>query len=114
MISCSDISKISLKAEDKVTKVYASLLIAISLKSPKEMNKAMSLLERHVDGESPTIRSAMLEVIGNTISKYLIYDDSPPSRTSLTTDWDILDSRISDTSGYVRAKALQICSMLDE
>jgi hypothetical protein len=102
------------KTDDKNTKVFAALLTHVSAKTPKEVNKYMSLLERLIDGESPTMRSAMLDVIENIISKYLIFEEGSIPKTQCEMYFDILELRMADTSGYVRAKSLQICNNLNQ
>lgn len=101
--------------ENASVKTYATLLVKLAVALPAEVNKQMALLGKHIDADNTSIRVAMIEVIGHIIGKYLTLQENN-NLARLTTDalFEILESRIHDTSTFVRAKALQVCSNLSE
>nr|KAJ3421587.1 Condensin complex subunit [Polyrhizophydium stewartii] len=98
----------------KTAKTISRVLVRFSEMRPKEMIKCMAQLQVQFDSESYTIRSAMIEVIGNLIHLHLVNDPSEAAAKSLHSYYAILIERFHDVNQYVRTKVLQVVTKLSE
>ncbi|KAF9400567.1 Condensin complex subunit [Mortierella sp. AD011] len=72
----------------------------------------MGLLIEHLDGESYSIRQAIIEVIGNLIAYLSDVEQTDQVKYQTNGLFDILEERFMDTNSYVRSKLLQIAGRL--
>ena len=86
----------------------------MSEKMPKSVLKKMSMLARHLQSDSYTIRCALVETIGNLIAHHLMFEETDSARRQMDGLLDILEERFRDVSSYVRAKVLQVVGYLCE
>lgn len=57
------------------SKNLAAFLVELSERLPKEMYQNISVLIPHLDGESYTIRSGIIQILGNIVMKHS-FDES--------------------------------------
>ncbi|KAJ3090042.1 Condensin complex subunit [Quaeritorhiza haematococci] len=98
----------------KMAKSVAKFLVRLSDESSKDMLKQMVHLKFFFDSESHTIRSAMVEVVGNLIQELLRNGDPTTAPRQVKKFYSLLEERYRDTSFYVRAKVMQIFCKLAE
>lgn len=95
------------KDQDKLAKSTANFLIKLSELQPGETIKQMVNLNELLDSESPTIRAAMIDVLGNTIHGHLARDNSEVAATNLANFYEILSMRFLDIHYTVRLRVLK-------
>jgi condensin complex subunit 1 len=95
------------KDQDKLAKATANFLIKLSELQPGEVIKQMVNLTELLDSESPTIRAAMIDVLGNTIHGHLVRDNSEVAAANLKNFYEILSMRFLDVHYTVRLRVLK-------
>lgn len=64
----SDISKMSFNVQDTTApKAFGGFLLQLAEAAPRLVNKKLSLLVKHIDSESYTMRMAIVEVVGKLV-----------------------------------------------
>ncbi|GJJ71787.1 condensin complex subunit 1 [Entomortierella parvispora] len=97
-----------------VPRAFAKFLVKLSEVAPKIVLKQMGLLIDHLDGESYTMRQAIIDVIGNLITYLSEVEQTEQVKNQIDGFFDILEERFMDTNSYVRTKLLQIaCNLCD-
>lgn len=97
-----------------VPRAYSKFLVKLSELAPKMVLKQMGLLIDHLDGESYTMRQAIVEVIGNLIAYLSEVEQTEQVKNQIDGFFDILEERFMDNNSYVRTKVLQVaCQLCD-
>lgn len=97
-----------------MSKSCAIFLVKISEKLPKLVLRKLSILIRHLQSDSYTIRCALIEAIGNLISHHLMSEDTDSAKRQMDSLFDVLEERFRDVNSYVRVKVLQVFGYLCE
>ncbi|XP_064610959.1 condensin complex subunit 1-like [Liolophura sinensis] len=91
------------------TRSYASFLVEIAERVPAVVLTSISVILRHLEGESYSMRNGVLGAMGEILIKVLSKDDLD-NKQKLTRDQilDKLEDHIHDVHAFVRSKVLQI------
>ncbi|KAJ1981931.1 condensin complex non-SMC subunit Cnd1 [Dimargaris xerosporica] len=95
-------------------KSFGRFLVRLSELSPKAIMKQMGLLIRFLDSELYTIRSALIEVIGNLIVYLSGLETTNVQRHQVAEYFELLEQRFRDLHFTCRSKVLQVCIKLSE
>ena len=94
------------------TRYTAAFLTELAERAPKAVLESLSVLFPLLDGESYTMRNAILSVMGSIVARILVTDRSEHGLQTRDQFLDILQQRLYDTSAYVRSRALQVWATL--
>ncbi|XP_067308737.1 condensin complex subunit 1 isoform X2 [Pseudorasbora parva] len=98
-----------LAREGSGVKAFSSFLSELSTLVPETMIPNISVLLTHLEGESPSLRVAVCEVLGDVLVRVLSGDKLDDSaRTSRDRFLDTLQEHIHDAHSHVRARVLQV------
>ncbi|OLL22186.1 Condensin complex subunit 1 [Neolecta irregularis DAH-3] len=104
-LSCKEFSS----TDTKSPKYVASFLAKLSELLPNLVNKQMTLLIKHLDSESYTVRCGIIEVCGNLICDISKQDQlTEPHQGQLDSFFDLLEERFLDVNPYCRSKVIQV------
>ncbi|KAF9352012.1 Condensin complex subunit [Mortierella sp. NVP85] len=95
-----------------VPRAFSKFLVKLSEVAPKLVLKQMGLLIDHLDGESYTMRQAIVEVIGNLIAYLSEVEQTDQVKNQIDGFFDVLEERFMDNNSYVRTKLLQVTGQL--
>ncbi|RKP34889.1 non-SMC mitotic condensation complex subunit 1-domain-containing protein [Dimargaris cristalligena] len=102
-------------AQDKNSpKSFGRFLVHLSELCPKVVLKHMGILVRFLDSELPSVRSAIIEVIGNLILYLSGLEATNMQRHQITEYFELLEQRFRDNNFACRSKVLQVCIRLTE
>ncbi|KAJ8099886.1 armadillo-type protein [Lipomyces tetrasporus] len=99
--------------DSKGPKSVSAFLVRFAEVAPRLVMQKMTLLAKHLDSDSYTLRCAIIEVCG-----YLILDLSRQEetlethKTQINSFFDVLEERILDANPYCRSKAIQVITKL--
>ncbi|KTF89885.1 hypothetical protein cypCar_00032481 [Cyprinus carpio] len=98
-----------LAREGSGVKAFSSFLSELSTLVPETMIPNISVLLTHLEGESPSLRVAVCEVLGEVLVRVLSGDKLDDSaRASRDRFLDTLQEHIHDAHSHVRARVLQV------
>uniref|UniRef100_A0A673N7L7 Condensin complex subunit 1 n=1 Tax=Sinocyclocheilus rhinocerous TaxID=307959 RepID=A0A673N7L7_9TELE len=98
-----------LAREGSGVKAFSSFLSELSTLVPETMIPNISVLLTHLEGESPSLRVAVCEVLGEVLVRVLSGDKLGDSaRASRDRFLDTLQEHIHDAHSHVRARVLQV------
>ncbi|KAG1939482.1 condensin complex subunit 1 [Pimephales promelas] len=98
-----------LAREASGVKAFSSFLSELSTLVPETMIPNISVLLAHLEGESPSLRVAVCEVLGEVLVRVLSGDKLDDSaRASRDRFLDTLQEHIHDAHSHVRARVLQV------
>ncbi|XP_030639685.1 condensin complex subunit 1 [Chanos chanos] len=98
-----------LSREGSGVKAFSSFLSELSSLVPDAMIPNISVLLTHLEGESPSMRVAVCEVLGEVLVRVLTGDKLDESaRADRDRFFDTLQEHIHDTHSHVRARVLQV------
>ncbi|ROL52067.1 Condensin complex subunit 1 [Anabarilius grahami] len=98
-----------LAREGSGVKAFSSFLSELSTLVPETMIPNISVLLTHLDGESPSLRVAVCEVLGEVLVRVLSGDKLDDSaRAGRDRFLDTLQEHIHDAHSHVRARVLQV------
>ena len=101
----------------KGPKSVSTFVAKISELAPRLVIKQMTLLAKLLDGESYTLRCAIIEVCGNLIgmlSKQESEERSETTKGQINAFFDVLEERFLDINPYCRCRAIQVYVKLCE
>ncbi|XP_041124079.1 condensin complex subunit 1 isoform X2 [Polyodon spathula] len=97
-----------LSREGSGVRAYATFLTELAACIPAAMLPSISVLLDHLDGESYTMRMAVLEVMGEMVSQVLSGEELEESgRDARDQFLDTLQEHLHDTNSFVRSRMLQ-------
>ncbi|RXM36742.1 Condensin complex subunit 1 [Acipenser ruthenus] len=97
-----------LSREGSGVRAYAAFLTELAACIPAAMLPSISVLLDHLDGESYTMRMAVLEVMGEMVSQVLSGEELEESgRDARDQFLDTLQEHLHDTNSFVRSRMLQ-------
>ncbi|TPX42544.1 hypothetical protein SeMB42_g05088 [Synchytrium endobioticum] len=102
------------KDHSKIAKTFSKFLVRLADILPRQVLKQLVTLQVHLDSDSTSIRSAMIEVVGILIHNLLAVNNSEIAAGQLNTFYGIIQDRFKDSSAYVRVKVLQVLLKLTE
>uniref|UniRef100_A0A4W5PYN3 Condensin complex subunit 1 n=1 Tax=Hucho hucho TaxID=62062 RepID=A0A4W5PYN3_9TELE len=98
-----------LAREGSGVKAFSSFLSELGTLVPDIMIPNISVLLTHLEGESPSLRVAVCEVLGEVLVRVLSGDGLDESgRADRDRFMDTLQEHLHDTHSYVRARVLQV------
>uniref|UniRef100_A0A671LVX8 Condensin complex subunit 1 n=1 Tax=Sinocyclocheilus anshuiensis TaxID=1608454 RepID=A0A671LVX8_9TELE len=98
-----------LAREGSGVKAFSSFLSELGTLVPETMIPNISVLLTHLEGESPSLRVAVCEVLGEVLVRVLSGDKLDDSaRASRDRFLDTLQEHIHDAHSHVRARVLQV------
>uniref|UniRef100_A0A8C7GRK0 Condensin complex subunit 1 n=1 Tax=Oncorhynchus kisutch TaxID=8019 RepID=A0A8C7GRK0_ONCKI len=98
-----------LAREGSGVKAFSSFLSELGTLVPDTMIPNISVLLTHLEGESPSLRVAVCEVLGEVLVRVLSGDGLDESgRADRDRFMDTLQEHLHDTHSYVRARVLQV------
>ncbi|KAI7809455.1 condensin complex subunit 1 [Triplophysa rosa] len=98
-----------LAREGSGVKAFSSFLSELSTLVPEAMIPNISVLLTHLEGESPSLRVAVCEVLGEVLVRVLTGDKLDDSaRGDRNRFLDTLQEHIHDAHSHVRARVLQV------
>ncbi|XP_072572510.1 condensin complex subunit 1 isoform X1 [Paramormyrops kingsleyae] len=98
-----------LSREGSGVKAFSSFLSELSTLVPEAMIPNISVLLTHLDGESPSMRVAVCEVLGEVLVRVLSGDGLDDSgRADRDRFLDTLQEHLHDTHSHVRSRVLQV------
>uniref|UniRef100_A0A672RRD6 Condensin complex subunit 1 n=1 Tax=Sinocyclocheilus grahami TaxID=75366 RepID=A0A672RRD6_SINGR len=98
-----------LAREGSGVKAFSSFLSDLSTLVPETMIPNISVLLTHLEGESPSLRVAVCEVLGEVLVRVLSGDKLGDSaRASRDRFLDTLQEHIHDAHSHVRARVIQV------
>ncbi|XP_055059356.2 condensin complex subunit 1 [Misgurnus anguillicaudatus] len=98
-----------LAREGSGVKAFSSFLSELSTLVPEAMIPNISVLLTHLEGESPSLRVAVCEVLGEVLVRVLTGDKLDDSaRGDRDRFLDTLQEHIHDAHSHVRARVLQV------
>uniref|UniRef100_A0A672RV31 Condensin complex subunit 1 n=1 Tax=Sinocyclocheilus grahami TaxID=75366 RepID=A0A672RV31_SINGR len=98
-----------LAREGSGVKAFSSFLSELGTLVPETMIPNISVLLTHLEGESPSLRVAVCEVLGEVLVRVLSGDQLDDSaRSSRDRFLDTLQEHIHDAHSHVRARVLQV------
>ncbi|KAK9240997.1 armadillo-type protein [Lipomyces kononenkoae] len=99
--------------DSKGPKPVASFLVRFSQLAPRLVMQKMTLLAKHLDSESYTLRCAIIEVCGNLILDLSGQEETMEThKTQINSFLDVLEERLLDVNPFCRSKAIQALSKL--
>ncbi|KAK9370834.1 armadillo-type protein [Lipomyces kononenkoae] len=99
--------------DSKGPKPVASFLVRFSELAPQLVMQKMTLLAKHLDSESYTLRCAIIEVCGNLISDLSRQEETLEThKTQINSFLDVLEERLLDVNPFCRSKTIQALSKL--
>ncbi|XP_004345622.1 condensin XCAP-D2 chain [Capsaspora owczarzaki ATCC 30864] len=96
------------------TKSFAAFLVELSERVPEHILPCVSVLLAHLDGESYTMRNAVLSVLGNIVVRVLGQNKTDSVRHKRDNFLDVLEERAMDVHAFVRSKTMQVWTYLCE
>uniref|UniRef100_A0A8C7GTP9 Condensin complex subunit 1 n=1 Tax=Oncorhynchus kisutch TaxID=8019 RepID=A0A8C7GTP9_ONCKI len=109
MRSIGQKSSEELAREGSGVKAFSSFLSELGTLVPDTMIPNISVLLTHLEGESPSLRVAVCEVLGEVLVRVLSGDGLDESgRADRDRFMDTLQEHLHDTHSYVRARVLQV------
>uniref|UniRef100_A0A4W5PR80 Condensin complex subunit 1 n=1 Tax=Hucho hucho TaxID=62062 RepID=A0A4W5PR80_9TELE len=109
MRSIGQKSSEELAREGSGVKAFSSFLSELGTLVPDIMIPNISVLLTHLEGESPSLRVAVCEVLGEVLVRVLSGDGLDESgRADRDRFMDTLQEHLHDTHSYVRARVLQV------
>ncbi|XP_029593968.1 condensin complex subunit 1 [Salmo trutta] len=98
-----------LAREGSGVRAFSSFLSELGTLVPDTMIPNISVLLTHLEGESPSLRVAVCEVLGEVLVRVLSGDGLDESgRADRDRFMDTLQEHLHDTHSYVRARVLQV------
>ncbi|XP_048880867.1 condensin complex subunit 1 isoform X2 [Brienomyrus brachyistius] len=98
-----------LSREGSGVKAFSSFLSELSALVPEAMIPNISVLLAHLEGESPSMRVAVCEVLGEVLVRVLSGDGLDDSgRADRDRFLDTLQEHLHDTHSHVRSRVLQV------
>uniref|UniRef100_A0A8C9R0G1 Condensin complex subunit 1 n=1 Tax=Scleropages formosus TaxID=113540 RepID=A0A8C9R0G1_SCLFO len=98
-----------LNREGSGVKAFSCFLSELSTLVPETMIPNISVLLTHLEGESPSLRVAVCEVLGEVLVRVLSGDGLNESgRTDRDRFLDTLQEHLHDTHSHVRSRVLQV------
>uniref|UniRef100_UPI003D79A548 condensin complex subunit 1 n=1 Tax=Danio rerio TaxID=7955 RepID=UPI003D79A548 len=98
-----------LAREGSGVKAFSSFLSELGTLVPETMIPNISVLLTHLEGESPSLRVAVCEILGEVLVRVLSGDKLDDSaRASRDRFLDTLQEHIHDAHSHVRARVLQV------
>ncbi|KAK9377461.1 armadillo-type protein [Lipomyces chichibuensis] len=95
--------------DSKGPKPVSAFLVRFSELAPRLVMQKMTLLAKHLDSESYTLRCAIIEVCGNLILDLSRLEETMEThKTQINSFLDVLEERILDVNPYCRSKSLQV------
>ncbi|KAK9457670.1 armadillo-type protein [Dipodascopsis uninucleata] len=99
--------------DTKGPKSVSAFFIKLSEICPRLVIKQMTLLSKHLDCESYTLRCAVIEVCGNLIWDLSKQEDTMDNyKSQINSFFDVLIERFLDINPYCRSKTLQSLTKL--
>lgn len=97
----------SLARDTSGTRIITAFLVELSETLPAIVLPCVAVLVPHLDGESYTMRNAVISMLGQLLCSGLDRGEGPMSRATRDGFLDILYDRLRDVNAFVRARALQ-------
>ncbi|KAK9348866.1 armadillo-type protein [Lipomyces starkeyi] len=95
--------------DSKGPKPVSAFLVRFSELAPRLVMQKMTLLAKHLDSESHTLRCAIIEVCGNLILDLSRQEETMETqKTQINSFFDVLEERMLDVNPYCRSKAIQV------
>ncbi|KAK9496127.1 armadillo-type protein [Lipomyces doorenjongii] len=95
--------------DSKGPKPVSAFLVRFSELAPRLVMQKMTLLAKHLDSESYTLRCAIIEICGNLILDLSRQEETMEThKTQINSFFDVLEERILDVNPYCRSKAIQV------
>ncbi len=107
--SCTQVPPQELTRDTSGTRAYAAFLSDLAERLPDRMKPCLSLLMLHLDGESSTMRKAVLTILGEIVLRVLNGEQlDAASRDARDQFLDCLEDHVHDVHAHVRSSVLQV------